>query len=87
MMREDLLKLHGVESVEDLKVWALTTDRTVALAHLQLAPGSRGNWEEVQSKARHLLMMSHGVSHCTVQMESHTQRGTHSCSNCVLTSA
>ncbi|KAB5574609.1 hypothetical protein PHYPO_G00210980 [Pangasianodon hypophthalmus] len=87
VMREDLLKLDGVEAVEDLKLWALTADRTVALAHLQLAPGSVGNWEEVQSKARHLLMMSHGVSHCTVQLQSHTHRGTHSCSNCVLTSA
>ncbi|MCI4378896.1 hypothetical protein PGIGA_G00221600 [Pangasianodon gigas] len=87
VMREDLLKLDGVEAVEDLKLWALTADRTVALAHLQLAPGSVGNWEEVQSKVRHLLMMSHGVSHCTVQLQSHTQRGTHSCSNCVLTSA
>ncbi|KAG7333595.1 hypothetical protein KOW79_003730 [Hemibagrus wyckioides] len=87
VMREDLLKLDGVESVDDLKLWALTADRTVALAHLQLAPSSRGNWEEVQSKARHLLMTSHGVSHCTVQMQSYTQRGTHSCSNCVLTSA
>ncbi|MCJ8733010.1 hypothetical protein PDJAM_G00218180 [Pangasius djambal] len=87
VMREDLLKLDGVEAVEDLKLWALTADRTVALAHLQLAPDSVGNWEEVQSKARHLLMMSHSVSHCTVQLQSHTQRGTHSCSNCVLTSA
>ncbi|XP_060780279.1 zinc transporter 4 isoform X2 [Neoarius graeffei] len=87
VMREELLKLDGVESVEDLKVWALTADRTVALAHLQLAPGSVGNWEEVQSKARHLLMMSHGVSHCTVQLQSNTQLGTQSCSSCVLTSA
>ncbi|KAF4071777.1 hypothetical protein AMELA_G00266580 [Ameiurus melas] len=87
VMREDLLKLDGVESVEELKLWALTADRTVALAHLQLAPGSMGNWEEVQSKARHLLMMSHGVSHCTVQLQSHTHRDTHSCSNCVLASA
>ncbi|KAF5880197.1 zinc transporter 4, partial [Clarias magur] len=36
VMKEDLLKLDGVESVEDLKLWALTAEHTVALAHLQL---------------------------------------------------
>lgn len=87
VLKEDLLKLEGVESVEELKLWALTADRTAALAHLQLTPGSVGNWEEVQSKARHLLMTSHGVAHCTVQLQSQQLRNTHSCSNCTLPSA
>ncbi|XP_062860747.1 zinc transporter 4 [Trichomycterus rosablanca] len=87
VMKEDLLKLDGVESVEELKLWALTSDRTAALAHLQLAPGSVANWEEVQAKARHLLMASHGVAHCTVQLQSRRQRNTHSCANCTTASA
>lgn len=36
-IKEDLLKLDNVQSVEELKVWALTTDKTAALVHLQLS--------------------------------------------------
>lgn len=35
-IREDLLKLEDVQSVEELKIWALTTDKTIAVVHLQL---------------------------------------------------
>lgn len=35
-MRDDLLKLEDVQSVDELNVWALTSDKTAALAHLQL---------------------------------------------------
>lgn len=35
-IREDLLKLDDVQSVDELNVWALTTDKTAALVHLQL---------------------------------------------------
>lgn len=36
-MKEDLLQLDDVQSVEELNVWALTTDKTAALVHLQLS--------------------------------------------------
>lgn len=36
-IREDLLKLEDVQSVDELNVWALTTDKTAALVHLQLS--------------------------------------------------
>lgn len=35
-IREDLLKLEDVQSVDELNVWALTSDKTAALVHLQL---------------------------------------------------
>jgi Co/Zn/Cd efflux system component len=35
-IREDLLKLEDVQSVDELNVWALTGDKTTALAHLRL---------------------------------------------------
>ncbi|KAI4888553.1 hypothetical protein NFI96_001556 [Prochilodus magdalenae] len=84
VMKADLLKLENVEEVEELKLWALTGDKTAAIAHLQLMPGSVGAWEEVQAKARHVLMKSHGVSHCTVQLQSRRQGAPHTCSNCLL---
>lgn len=36
-IREDLLKLEDVQSVDELNVWALTADKTAALVHLQLS--------------------------------------------------
>lgn len=84
VIKADLLKLEDVESVVELKLWALTADKTAAVAHLQLMPGSMGKWEEVQAKARHVLLMSHSVSHCTVQLQSRRQGAPHTCTNCLL---
>lgn len=36
-IREDLLKMEDVQSVDELNVWALTADKTAALVHLQLS--------------------------------------------------
>ncbi|KAK7912959.1 hypothetical protein WMY93_013170 [Mugilogobius chulae] len=82
-IREDLLKLEDVQSVDELNVWALTSDKTAALVHLQLTPSSGSNWEEVQSKARQLLLHTYGLSRCTVQIQTYRQRQNHSCTNCL----
>ncbi|XP_016343855.1 putative proton-coupled zinc antiporter SLC30A4 [Sinocyclocheilus anshuiensis] len=86
-IRADLLKLQHVECVEELKLWALTADKTAAIVHLQLAPGIVGNWEDVQSNARRLLTTSHGVTHCTVQLQTHRQGAPQSCTHCLTPSA
>ncbi|XP_068177746.1 probable proton-coupled zinc antiporter SLC30A4 isoform X2 [Antennarius striatus] len=36
-IREDLLNLEDVQSVDELNIWALTADKTAALVHLQLS--------------------------------------------------
>lgn len=82
-IREDLLKLEDVQSVDELNVWALTADKTAALVHLQLTPSGDSNWEEVQSKARLLLLHTYGLSRCTVQVQTFRQRDNHSCTNCL----
>lgn len=81
-IREDLLKLEDVQSVDELNIWALTADKTAALVHLQLTPSGDTNWEEVQSKARLLLLHTYGLSRCTVQVQTFRQRQTNSCTNC-----
>ncbi|XP_049418700.1 zinc transporter 4 [Epinephelus fuscoguttatus] len=81
-IKEDLLKLEDVQSVDELNVWALTADKTAALVHLQLTPSSASNWEDVQAKARHLLLHTYGLSRCTVQVQTHRLRLVHSCTNC-----
>ncbi|XP_029948945.1 putative proton-coupled zinc antiporter SLC30A4 [Salarias fasciatus] len=84
---EDLMKLEDVQSVDELNVWALTTDKTAAMVHLQLTPSSADNWEEVQAKARHLLLHTYGLSRCTVQVQTHRQRVERSCAHCQQPSA
>ncbi|XP_044043422.1 zinc transporter 4 [Siniperca chuatsi] len=86
-IKEDLLKLEDVQSVDELNVWALTADKTAALVHLQLAPSSANNWEDVQAKARHLLLHTYGLTRCTVQVQTHRQRPVRSCAHCQLPSA
>lgn len=81
-IREDLLKLEDVQSVDELNIWALTADKTAALVHLQLTPSGDTNWEEVQSKARLLLLHTYGLSRCTVQVQTFRQRQSYSCTNC-----
>ncbi|KAL7406146.1 hypothetical protein ABVT39_013819 [Epinephelus coioides] len=86
-IKEDLLKLEDVQSVDELNVWALTADKTAALVHLQLTPSSASNWEDVQAKARHLLLHTYGLSRCTVQVQTHRLRLVHSCTNCQQSTA
>ncbi|XP_037312850.2 zinc transporter 4 [Pungitius pungitius] len=86
-IREDLLKLEDVQSVDELNIWALTADKTAAIVHLQLTPSSSSSWEDVQAKARHLLLHTHGLSRCTVQVQTHRLRLAHSCAHCQLSSA
>lgn len=86
-IEEDLLKLEDVQSVDELNVWALTADKTAALVHLQLTPSSASNWEDVQAKARHLLLHTYSLSRCTVQVQTHRQRPVRSCAHCQQPSA
>ncbi|KAM8877147.1 putative proton-coupled zinc antiporter SLC30A4 isoform 1-T3 [Synchiropus picturatus] len=86
-IKEDLLNLDDVQSVEELNVWALTGEKTAALVHLRLTPSSDHNWEEVQAKARHLMLHTYKVSRCTVQVQTHRQRQARSCANCQVLSA
>ncbi|KAK2853775.1 hypothetical protein Q5P01_006436 [Channa striata] len=81
-IKEDLLQLEDVQSVDELNVWALTADKTAALVHLQLTPSSANNWEDVQAKARHLLLHTYSLTRCTVQVQTYRQRPVHICPQC-----
>ncbi|XP_041082287.1 zinc transporter 4-like isoform X1 [Polyodon spathula] len=86
-IKEDLLKLEDVYSVDDLNVWALTAGKTAAVVHLQLIPDSSTKWEEVQSKARLLLLNTYGMYKCTIQVQSFRQRLPQLCVKCQCSSA
>ncbi|XP_027725967.1 zinc transporter 4 isoform X2 [Vombatus ursinus] len=81
-IKEALLKIEDVHSVEDINLWSLTSGKTAAIVHLQLAPGSSPEWEAVQSKARHLLMNTFGVYKCSVQLQSYRREASKTCGAC-----
>ncbi|XP_056268968.1 zinc transporter 4 [Pseudoliparis swirei] len=83
-IKEDLLKLEDVQSVEELNVWALTADKTAAIVHLQLDPSAADSWQDVQASARHLLLHTYGLSRCTVQVQTQRLRPALSCAQCRL---
>lgn len=81
-IKESLMKIEDVYSVEDLNIWSLTSGKPTAIVHIQLIPGSSSKWEEVQSKAKHLLLHTFGMYKCTIQLQSYRQEGDRTCANC-----
>jgi cobalt-zinc-cadmium efflux system protein len=62
-----LLELPGVQVVEELHVWGLSTSRTALTAHLRLAPGASGGdglLAEAQARLEPL-----GIRKSTIQLE------------------
>lgn len=81
-IKESLMKIEDVYSVEDLNIWSLTSGKSTAIVHMQLIPGSSSKWEEVQSKAKHLLLNTFGMYKCTIQLQSYRQEMNRTCVNC-----
>ncbi|XP_045384357.1 zinc transporter 4 isoform X2 [Lemur catta] len=81
-IKEALMKIEDVYSVEDLNIWSLTSGKSTAIVHIQLIPGSSSKWEEVQSKANHLLLNTFGMYKCTIQLQSYRQEADRTCANC-----
>jgi zinc transporter 4 len=81
-IKEALMKIEDVYSVEDLNIWSLTSGKSTAIVHMQLIPGSSSKWEEVQSKAKSLLLNTFGMYKCTIQLQSYRQEVNRTCANC-----
>lgn len=66
MLRNDLLNLKGVESIHQLKVWAITSKNVHLTVHL-CAPNADRN--ELYKEALELLHHTHGITEMTLQIE------------------
>ncbi|XP_030045437.1 zinc transporter 4 [Microcaecilia unicolor] len=80
-IKEDIMKIEDVHSVEHLYIWSLTTGKSTAIVHLLLNPGSSSKWEEVQSKTRNLLLTTYGLYQCSVDLQTYRQEVS-SCASC-----
>ena len=65
-LRNDLLKLKGVESIHQLKVWAITSKNVHLTVHL-FAPQADRN--ELYKDALEMLTHEHGITEMTLQIE------------------
>ena len=65
-VRGRLLALPGVLEVHDLHIWALSTTRTAATAHLVAADGRAA----LAPMACSLLQQEFAIAHCTFQVET-----------------
>lgn len=65
-LRNDLLSLQGVESIHQLKVWAITSKNVHLTVHLY-APQAERN--RLYHDAMALLSHEHGISEMTLQIE------------------
>ncbi|MCU4412653.1 cation diffusion facilitator family transporter [Acinetobacter sp. WU_MDCI_Axc73] len=65
-LREDLLALDGVESIHQLKVWAITSKNVHLTVHL-FAPQADRN--QLYRNAYEMLSHQHGISEITLQIE------------------
>ncbi|XP_026922970.1 probable proton-coupled zinc antiporter SLC30A4 isoform X1 [Acinonyx jubatus] len=86
-IKEALMKIEDVYSVEDLNIWSLTSGKPTAIVHIQLIPGSSSKWEEVQSKAKHVLLNTFGMYKCTIQLQSYRQEVDRTCAHCQSSSS
>jgi len=66
-LRNDLLKLEGVEGIHQLKVWAISSKNIHLTAHL-VAPNS--NTDQLYQKALDVLKHNHSITEITLQIES-----------------
>jgi cobalt-zinc-cadmium efflux system protein len=65
-LRNDLLKLDGVENIHQLKVWAITSKNVHLTVHL-FAPNADRN--ELYRQAMEMLSHEHGITEMTLQIE------------------
>ena len=65
-LRNDLLALKGVESIHQLKVWAITSKNVHLTVHL-LAPQADRN--QLYHDAMEMLSHEHGITEMTLQIE------------------
>ncbi|WP_168391172.1 cation diffusion facilitator family transporter [Acinetobacter indicus] len=65
-LRSDLLMLEGVQSIHELKVWAITSKKVVLTVHL-VAPDV--DQKKLYDQAFHILHERHHISDMTLQIE------------------
>ena len=67
----DMAAVAGVQSVHDLHVWSLSSQRLALSAHVVL--DDLVQWDRVLTELRNLLLQRYGIEHVTLQPETTTR--------------
>jgi cobalt-zinc-cadmium efflux system protein len=66
-MRNELMKVQGVESIHDLHIWTLTSGIHAMSCHAQVS-GLRDN-HQILEELSHLVKQQFSIDHTTIQLE------------------
>jgi cobalt-zinc-cadmium efflux system protein len=67
----DMAAVPGVQSVHDLHVWSLSSQRLALSAHVVL--DDLAQWDRILAELRNLLLQRYGIDHVTLQPETTTR--------------
>ncbi|MCQ4334229.1 cation diffusion facilitator family transporter [Natronomonas sp. F2-12] len=67
-LRDELTTIDGVVDVDDLHVWQVCSQLTVATVRLQYEPPSLDQQQAIRSQV-HQLLSNRGIDHATVELE------------------
>lgn len=68
---KEMAKVSEVKAIHDLHIWTLASGRIVLSAHVDVDDLS--HWEQILNDLRKLLSENFGITHITLQPETHTQ--------------
>ncbi len=76
----DLKKIPGVLDVHDLHVWEMSPSFPALIGHIEIE--HMGEWPEIMSRMRKMLLADYGIDHITLQPEQIDAAGECSSSHC-----
>lgn len=69
VIQNSLLELDGVEHIDDLHVWAISTEYVALSCHVVLAKGYDKQYLEVVDQVKSTLHEKHDINHSTIEVE------------------
>lgn len=79
-VRKELLKIRGVSNIHDLKVWALSMDKTASMVHLVIRDENQRIL--VLQEATRVLKLKFKINFTTIQIDGHNQLALEQCKTC-----
>ena len=79
-VRRELLQINGVSNIHDLKMWALSMDKTASMVHLVIRDENQRVC--VLQEATRVLKIKFKINFTTIQIDGHNQLALEQCKTC-----
>ena len=80
-VKQSLLDIGAVESVNDLHIWQTGADQVLLSAHLRMSDGALDS-ETILRKAQEMLLHQYGINHTTLQIIPFSAGELEHCDHC-----